>query len=430
MNVHDSEKMAGMLEAMGYSPAPDAESADILLFNTCSVRENPERRLFGQVGVLARRKAQNLRLIIGIGGCMMQQPGEVEKVKNELPWVDLVFGTHNLHRLPELIRRVQAGERPVIEVWKDSPEIVENIPVHRQSSLSAFVDIIYGCNKFCTYCIVPFTRGREKSRRPEEILAEVREFAARGGREVTLLGQNVNAYGKDLPGGQWDFGRLLLAVNDVEGLYRVRFTTSHPADVQESMITAMRDGEKICEHLHLPVQSGSDRVLRRMGRRYTADQYRALVERFREAIPDLTLTTDIIVGFPGETEEDFAATLRLVEDVRYDAAYTFIYSPRTGTAATRLRDHVPEPVKKERIYRLIQVVERIAQEKNDALVGSRQEVLVEGPSQHDPAMLAGRTRGNKLVHFPGPAQWAGNLKTVQIREAHAHTLYGDVVSHA
>lgn len=424
MNEHDSEKMAGLLEAMGYEPTERPEDADVLLFNTCSVRENPERRLYGQVGSLRSLKERKPGMVIGICGCMTQQKTERERIEEQLKHVDLVFGTHNLHRLPELLNRAQQGEHPVVEVWDDPGEmIVEDLPVHRESDLKAFVTIMYGCDKHCTYCIVPYVRGRERSRDPEKILAEVRELAERGTKEVTLLGQNVNAYGKDRPSGI-GFADLLLAVNDVPGLKRVRFTTSHPKDVDRGMIEAMRDGDKICEHLHLPVQSGSSRVLKRMGRRYNRDEYLALVDEFRREIPEIAITTDIIVGFPGETDEDFEDTLSLVERVGYDAAFTFIYSPRTGTPATRLVDQVPEPVKKERIYQLIELQERIGLARNEALVGTVQEVLLEGPSENNPAVLAGRTRTNKLVHFEGDSLLVGELAPVRIERVHAHTLHG------
>ncbi|HOJ47073.1 MAG TPA: tRNA (N6-isopentenyl adenosine(37)-C2)-methylthiotransferase MiaB, partial [Bacillota bacterium] len=379
MNVRDSETIKGILESLGYIETDNPDEADLLLFNTCSVRENPERKVYGRI----QQYKEDSGKIIGICGCMVQQGAEFEYIKNELPQVRLVFGTHNIHELPELLEKAEEGQR-VLNVWEDKQEIVEGLPAKRDQGVKAFVNISYGCNNFCTYCIVPYTRGREKSRTPENIISEVRELAQNGYKEVTLLGQNVNSYGKDLG---LDFAALLEKVHEVEGIERIRFTTSHPKDLSDRLIAAFKNLPKLCEHLHLPVQAGSDRILKKMNRRYTREQYLELVAKLRDAVPGIALTTDIIVGFPGETEEDFLQTLDIVEKVRYDSAFTFIYSPRKGTPAAEMPDQVDEEVKKERIYRLIDLQNRISGEINQEIVGSTVEVLVEGTSKTDPSRL-------------------------------------------
>lgn len=428
MNERDSETLAGYLEQMGYGFTDDPEEADLILFNTCSVRENPERKVYGRVGELRRLKARRPHLVVGICGCMMQQPHEVERVRRELPHVDLIFGTMNIHRFPELLARVLATRAPVVEVWHEEGEVVEGLPVRRGDSLKAWVTVMYGCDKFCTYCIVPKTRGRERSRKPEDILAECSQLGREGYKEITLLGQNVNSYGHDLGTGI-DFAGLLWMVNNrTPGIERIRFTTSHPWDVTDRLIDAIAHAGKVCEHLHLPVQAGSDRVLKRMGRRYTVADYLRLVERLRRACPEISLTTDIIVGFPGETDQDFAGTLRLVEEAEFDGAYTFIYSPRYGTPATRLKDPVPEAVARERIQRLIELQNGITRRKMEAMVGRTVEVLVEGRSKTDPGRLFGRTRTNKHVVFPGDAgALTGRLVDVRITAAQTWNLFGDLV---
>ncbi|MGE5553159.1 MAG: tRNA (N6-isopentenyl adenosine(37)-C2)-methylthiotransferase MiaB [Betaproteobacteria bacterium] len=422
MNVHDSEKIAGILEALGYTRAESEDEADLILYNTCSVRENPERKVLGRLTALRRRKESNPDLIVGVCGCMVQVPHHQARLIEKYPHVDLIFGTHNFHELPAYLERVRQGER-VVEVWEDGREPVEKVPIRREDPLRAWVNVTYGCDNTCAYCIVPRTRGRCRSRLPERIVAEVERLAADGVREVTLLGQNVNAYGKDLPDGT-DFAGLLWRLNEVEGLWRIRFTTSHPKDMSDRLIDALAEADKVCEHLHLPLQSGSTAVLERMNRGYTAEAYLRLVERIRNRVPEIALTTDLIVGFPGETEEEFGETLKVVEAVGFDAAFTFVYSPRPGTAAADLPDQVPTEVKRDRITRLIALQERCSAERNRHLAGKQVEVLVEGQSKADPAMLAGRTRTNKLVHFPGPPGLAGELVRVQIEETHPWTLYG------
>mgnify|MGYP001285150975 CR=1 FL=1 len=428
MNERDAETMRGLLVHMGYTMTDRTDEADLILFNTCSVRENPERKVYGRVGLLKELKAKKPWLKIGICGCMPQQRAERQRIAETLPHVDLVFGTMNIHQLPELLQRVEAGER-VIEVWHEEGDVVEGLPVQRLNPFKAFVTVIYGCNEHCTYCIVPTTRGRERSRRPEAILAEIRELAAQGYREVTLLGQTVDAYGNDL--GDVDFAGLLYQVNRVRGIGRIRFTTSHPKHITPRLIRALAENEKVCEHLHLPVQAGSNRTLKRMGRQYTREQYLELVARIREAVPGIAITTDLIVGFPGETEEDFQETLRLVEEVRFDGAFTFIYSPRIGTPATRfpMEQWVPEDVAKDRIYRLIDLQNRITLERNQALVGQEMEVLVEEESPKEPGKLVGRTRTNKIVVFPGDPSLVGQFAWVTVTGAQTFTLEG-VLTHS
>ncbi|MGI6037606.1 MAG: tRNA (N6-isopentenyl adenosine(37)-C2)-methylthiotransferase MiaB [Limnochordia bacterium] len=426
MNVHDSEVIAGQLEQMGYQKSSSIDRADLIIFNTCCVRENPERKLIGQVGELRALKEEKPHLVIGICGCMVQQKEQLERIRTELPHVDLVFGTHNIHRLPELLAQIgQSGER-IFEVWDEEGEIVEGLPAVRQDGLKAYTNIIYGCTNFCTYCIVPYVRGRERSRAPEEIVQEIEGLVAQGYKEVTLLGQNVNAYGKDRDDGV-DFAQLLARINSIPQLERIRFTTSHPKDVSPRLIEALATLDKVCEHLHLPLQAGSDNILRRMNRKYTSGQYLELVNKIKEAVPDIALTTDLIVGFPGETEADFQETLRMVEEVGYDSAFTFIYSPRANTPAAEMPDQVPEETKKDRIYRLIELQNRISLEKNKALVGQVQEVLVEGPSKTDPTKFSGRNRQNKLVSFTNATKaHVGQVVPVLIRGAQTWTLQGEL----
>ena len=430
MNVRDSQTLAGMLVAMGYRLTDRLESADVILFNTCSVRENPERRVFGQIAALRALKEQRPELVIGICGCMPQQKDELARMQRELPHVDLILGTLNLHRFPQLLQQVLDTGRPVVEVWHEEGDVVEGLPVWREpGSIKAFVNIIHGCDYRCTFCVVPNTRGRQRSRRPEAIEAEVRELAAQGVKEVTLLGQTANAYGRDLPE-PTSLARLLHRLDPIEGIERIRFTSNHPLEVTEELIEAMAALRKVCEHIHLAVQSGSDRILHRMGRRHTAEEFVALVEAMRHRIPGLAVTTDLIVGFPGETEADFEQTLELVRRVRFDAAFTFVYSPRPGTAALRLPDPVPEPVKRERIQRLIELQNRITFQRNQQLVGQRVEVLVEGDSERNPGRLSGRTRTHKVVVLDVPSgsrrDLVGRLVHARIVSASMWTLFGEL----
>lgn len=430
MNVHDSEKTAGILEKVGYTRAATAEEADVILLNTCCVRENAENRLYGHLGNLKPLKQKNPDLIIGVGGCMAQLPSVREKIAVHHPHIDLLFGAFNLHQLPELIMKIRETGSRILEVPGDG-EVQEDLPVKRESPFQAWVTVIYGCNNFCTYCIVPYVRGREKSRRPEKILAEVRSLAAAGVKEVTLLGQNVNSYGLDFPAAErTDFADLLGMINQVEGITRIRFQTSHPKDLSDKLIRQMAAADKICEHLHLPLQAGSDKILRMMNRKYTRDDYLRLVDKLRAHIPDLALTTDLIVGFPGEEEADFQDTLDLVEKVGFDAAFTFAYSPRVGTQAAKMTNQVPEEVKMDRLYRLIEVVNKQAKAANQRLEGKVETILVEGPSPKRKEIFTGRTRSNKLVLFAPPAsgpELVGTEIKVKIKKGLTHTLQGEVI---
>lgn len=425
MNEHDTEMMAGLLCAMGYEPASADEDADLILFNTCAVRENAEDKVFGEIGRIRPLKYRNPELLIGLCGCMAQEQGVQKMVLEKFPWVDLVFGTHNIHRLPQLVTRARHSQDTVLEVWDKAAVTVEDIPKLRQDRVRAWINVQYGCNKFCTYCIVPYTRGAERSRLPQDILEEVRELAAGGVREVTLLGQNVNDYGVDL--GNVTFAGLLRQVNEIQGLARIRFTTSNPWNFTDELIRAVAECDKVVEHIHLPVQSGNNQVLKRMNRSHTREFYLALVDKIRASIPDVALTTDIIVGFPGETEAQFEDTLRLVEEVQFDNAFTFIYSPREQTPAANWPDDVSDAEKKERLLRLNELQAAISLRKNQALAGQTVEVLVEGRSKTNADVLAGRTRTNKLVLFPGPASLIGQLVNVRIEQPQSWTLRGQLV---
>ncbi|NMB01477.1 MAG: tRNA (N6-isopentenyl adenosine(37)-C2)-methylthiotransferase MiaB [Firmicutes bacterium] len=427
MNDHDSEVIKGILLSLGYQQTEEVEEADFILYNTCCVRENPERKVYGHITAFRRLKEVNPRLVIGICGCMTQQKNELEKILAQLPHVDLIFGTHNIHRLPELLERAESGER-VVEVWdeaqyEEGQDFRDSLPVQRDHRLKAFVNIIYGCTNFCTYCIVPYVRGKEHSRLPDKIKEDVVGLVAEGYKEVTLLGQNVNAYGKDLQG-RTSFSKLLAELNTIPDLARIRFTTSHPRDMGPDLIEALANLDKVCEHLHLPVQAGSSRLLRRMNRGYTREYYLDLVSKVRAAVPGISLTTDLIVGFPGETEEDFQETLSLVREVGFDSAFTFIYSPREGTPAARFTDQIPEEVKKERIYQLIELQNEVSAKKMQGLVGTTQELLVEGKSESG---LVGRTRTNRQVHFVGPENLVGELVAVTITEASTWSLQGRII---
>jgi len=427
MNEHDSETIAGILEQMGYTAAGEVEDADVVLFNTCAIRENAEDKVFGELGNMKRIKNNNPNLILGVCGCMSQEEKVVNKILQSYQHVDLVFGTHNIHRLPVLLREALFSKEMVVEVWSKEGDIVENMPKIRDDRIKAWVNIMYGCDKFCTYCIVPYTRGKERSRRPEDVIAEVRELARQGYKEITLLGQNVNAYGKDFEDITFGFGDLLDEIRKID-IPRIRFTTSHPRDFDDRLIEVLSKGGNLVEHIHLPVQSGSNEVLKRMARKYTREHYLELVRKIKAAIPNVSLSTDIIVGFPGETEEQFEETLSLVEEVRYDSAYTFIYSPREGTPAASMEDNVPMEVKKQRLYRLNETIARIGLEQNKKLEGSVLEVLVEGVSKNNDKMLTGRTRSNKLVHFPGDESLTGQYVHVRVLEAKPWTLRGEIAT--
>lgn len=428
MNDHDSEVITGLLLSLGYQPTEKVEKADLILYNTCCVRENPERKVYGHIAAYRRLKERNPQLIIGICGCMPQQKQELDKILHRLPHVDLIFGTHNIHRLPELLERASSGER-IVEIWDEAPyeegqDLRDALPVKRSDRLKAFINVIYGCTNFCTYCIVPYVRGKEHSRLPERIKEDVLRLVDEGYKEITLLGQNVNAYGKDLSK-DTSFSSLLEELNDVDGLSRIRFTTSHPRDMGPDLINAMANLDNVCEHLHLPVQAGSTNLLRRMNRGYSREYYLDLVGQIRKAIPKISLTTDLIVGFPGETEEDFKETLSLVREVSFDSAFTFIYSPRAGTPAANFPNQIPEELKKERIYQLIELQNSISGAHMQRLVGTTQEVLVEGKSAD--GLIIGRTRTNRQVHFSGPQGLLGSLVAVKITEASTWSLHGRIL---
>lgn len=427
MNEHDSEMIAGMLELMGYESTNERSESDIVLINTCAIRENAEDKVFGELGHLKTLKREKPDLIVGVCGCMSQEESVVNKILQKHQHVDLIFGTHNIHRLPVLLREVTYSKEMVIEVWSKEGDIIENLPKKREDGMKAWVNIMYGCDKFCTYCIVPYTRGKERSRRPEDVIAEVRELARLGYKEVTLLGQNVNAYGKDFEDISYSFGDLMDDMRKID-IPRIRFTTSHPRDFDNHLIEVLAKKGNLVEHIHLPVQSGNTEVLKKMARKYTREHYLALVDKIKKAIPDVVLTSDIIVGFPGETDEQFEDTLSLVKEVEYDLTYTFIYSPREGTPASGMEDNVPETVKKQRLQRLMDVQNEISLRKNQSLAGKVLEVLVEGESKNNPDVLAGRTRTNKLVLFKGSKTLIGKFIDVKIEKAQTWTLKGEVVS--
>ncbi|WP_027340253.1 tRNA (N6-isopentenyl adenosine(37)-C2)-methylthiotransferase MiaB [Halonatronum saccharophilum] len=426
MNEHDSEKLAGVLEGEGYKATKELEKADIIILNTCCVRENAELKVYGKVGQLKRLKEENPDLIIGICGCMMQQDEVVKEIKEKYRHVDIVFGTHNIHHFPELLQKAKEDKNPLVRVWDESKELIPDMPVQRTDDYRAWVTIIYGCNNFCTYCIVPYVRGREKSRPLENIVGEIKGLVEDGVKEITLLGQNVNSYGNDFEDGT-DFADLLAAINEVEGLARIRFMTSHPKDCSDRLIEAVAKLDKVCPHFHLPVQAGSNNVLKAMNRGYTREEYLELVSKIRESNPEASIGTDVIVGFPGETEEDFQDTLDLFKKVKYDMTYNFIYSKRTGTPAAKKEDQVSEEEKKERLQRLIDLQKNISMENNQKYLGETVEVLVEGESKNNPDRLTGRTDTNKIVIFESDEDLTGELVDVKIDKVQSWTLYGNLV---
>lgn len=425
MNVHDSETIAGILESLGFVPSSEEKTADLIIINTCSVRETAENKVFTKIGELRKLKRENPDLVIGVGGCIPQQEKVAKQLMARFPHLDFVFGTHNLPELPKILEKVFEKHERVLEVWQSEGQIVEGVPVKREPGVRAWVTIMYGCNNFCTYCIVPYVRGRERSRKKEDIIEEIRQLVLEGYREVTLLGQNVNSYGKDLTGKPM-FAELLADIDKIEGLWRVRFTTSHPRDLTDDVIDVMASSEKICEHIHLPVQAGSNRILKAMHRGYTREYYLDLVQKIRAKIANVSFTTDIIVGFPGETEDDFRQTLDLVRQVRYDSAFTFVYNKRSGTPAAEMANQVPEDVKSRRIQELIELQNAISLELNKKEEGKIFEVLVEGKSKTNESKLAGRTRTNKLVVFSGSEEFIGRLIKVKITEGKLFHLEGEI----
>ena len=458
MNEHDSEVISGMLTQRGYMEISDddAQEPDLIIINTCSVRENADKRFFGTLGQLKKIKARKPDFTVCVCGCMMQQEHITTKIRQSYPWVDVIFGTHNIHEFPDMLEELydnrakaaaaedakatgagaadyarakheirSSKDTRVDRIYDDKEHIVEGLPAKRLYTHKSFVNIMYGCNNFCSYCIVPYTRGREKSRCPEDILTEVEGLVSDGVREVTLLGQNVNSYsGTSRAGDEWDFTDLIYKLNKVDGLERIRFMTSHPKDLSDKLIDAFAECDKLCKYIHLPVQAGSDEVLRRMNRKYTSEQYFELVRKLRRAVPGIAISTDIIVGFPGETEEDFLHTLRLAEMVRFDSAFTFLYSPRPGTPAAQYEDQVPEPAKHKRFNRLVETMNKISAQKNAAYVGRTCKVLVDGPDRKDSGNLSGRTDEFKLVDFEGPKELTGQIVDVEITDSNTFSLRG------
>ena len=422
MNARDSEKLLGILEEAGFVQGAD-ENSDFVLYNTCTVRENANLKVYGRLGYLGGLKRKNPDMLIALCGCMMQEPQVVEKIRKSYRHVDIIFGTHNIFRLAELIFRRLTEKKMVVDIWEGTDAIVEDLPVERKYPFKSGVNIMFGCNNFCSYCIVPYVRGRERSRNPEDIIHEIEGLVADGVVEVMLLGQNVNSYGKTLEE-PITFAELLRRVEQIDGLERIRFMTSHPKDLSDELIEVMKNSRKICKHLHLPVQSGSSRILKQMNRKYTKEQYLELVDKLRAAVPDISLTTDIIVGFPGETEEDFQETLDVVRRVRYDSAFTFIYSKRTGTPAVAMEDQVPEDVVKDRFDRLLKEVQDIAAQVVMRDEGTVQKVLVEEMDTHEPGYVTGRLSNNTVVHFQGDASLIGQIVDVSLDEARGFYFMG------
>ncbi len=423
MNARDSEKLCGILEAVGYVET-DTEEADFVIYNTCTVRENANNKVYGRLGYLQGLKRKNPDMIIALCGCMMQEEKVVEKLKKSYRYVNLIFGTHNIYKFAELIVQTFESDKMVIDIWKDTDKIVEELPVERKYRFKSGVNIMFGCNNFCSYCIVPYVRGRERSRKPQDIIREIEGLVADGVVEVMLLGQNVNSYGKnlDVP---VTFAELLQEIEKIDGLERIRFMTSHPKDLSDELIEVMKHSKKICKHLHLPLQSGSSRVLKEMNRHYTKEQYLTLVDKIRAAVPDIALTTDIIVGFPGETEEDFEETMEVVRQVQYDSAFTFIYSKRTGTPAAEKEDQVPEAVVKEHFDRLLAEVQTIAAKKAQVYEGQTLPVLVEDVNEHDKSLVTGRLSNNSVVHFPGDSSLIGKIVDVCLKECKGFYYMGE-----
>lgn len=425
MNARDSEKLVGILKQVGYEIV-ETENADFVIFNTCTVRDNANQRVYGRLGELKGFKRKNPDMKIALCGCMMQEESVIEKIKTSYPFVDLIFGTHNIFKFAELLYMVLEGDRMIIDIWKDTDKIVEDLPVERKYPFKSGINIMFGCNNFCSYCIVPYVRGRERSRNPKDILREIESLAADGVVEIMLLGQNVNSYGKNLED-PMTFAQLLKEIEKIDGIKRIRFMTSHPKDLSEELIQTIKESKKICRHLHLPLQAGSDRILKAMNRVYNKEQYIALAKHIREEIPDMTLTTDLIVGFPGETLEDVEETIAVVKEVQYDNAFTFIYSKRTGTPAAAMENQVPEEVVKEGFDKLLKVVQDTARERVKRYQGHVMDALVEEVNEHDASLLTGRLSNNTLVHFPGDKSLIGSIVNVKLTEYRGFYYLGEMV---
>ena len=424
MNARDSEKLAGILEGAGYELTED-EGADFVIFNTCTVRDNANQRVYGRLGHLNSLKKKNPHKKIALCGCMMQEPSAVEKIKSSYRFVDLIFGTHNIYKFAELLTLMFESDETVIDIWEDTDQIVEDLPVERKYPFKSGINIMFGCNNFCSYCIVPYVRGRERSRSPRDIIREIEALAADGVVEIMLLGQNVNSYGRNLDE-PMTFAQLLREVEKIKGIQRLRFMTSHPKDLSDELIQVMTDSKKICRHLHLPLQSGSTRILERMNRKYTREQYLSLAEKIRREIPDIAITTDIIVGFPGETPQDVDDTIDVVRRVSFDNAFTFIYSRRTGTPAASM-EQVPEEIVREGFDRLLKVVQETAKERASLLNGQILEALVEGVNEQDPDLLTGRLSNNMIVHFEGKEELIGKIVPVRLAACHGFYYTGEAL---
>ncbi len=424
MNARDSEKLRGILDRVGYVRT-QSENADFVIYNTCTVRENANNKVYGRLGYLHSLKKKNPNMIIALCGCMMQEEVVISKIKESYSFVDLIFGTHNIFKFPELLYNALQSEDMIIDIWEDTTRIVEKLPTSRKYAFKSGVNIMFGCNNFCSYCIVPYVRGRERSRKPDEIIDEIKELVSDGVKEVMLLGQNVNSYGKGLEE-DIDFAKLLRMVNEIEGLERIRFMTSHPKDLSDELIEAMADCNKVCQHLHLPLQSGSSEILSKMNRHYSKEDYLKLVDKIRDKMPDIALTTDIIVGFPGETEDDFLETMDVVKKVKFDSAFTFIYSKRTGTPAATMDNQVPEDVIKDRFDRLLAEVQSIGHSKAETYTGSVQSVLVENVNSQDDSLISGRMSNNSIVHFPGGEELIGSFVDVRLTECKGFYYIGEL----
>ncbi len=426
MNEHDSEKIGWILENMEYKETKNVNKADLIIFNTCAIRENAELKVYGKIGALKKLKRLNPELIIGVCGCMMQREDVRNIIIEKYRHVDLIFGTHNIHKLPQLIKsHLQSGDT-VVDVIEDTKEVVEDIGANRSYSYKAYVNIIYGCNNFCTYCVVPSTRGRELSREPENIIREIEELAKSGCKEVTLLGQNVNSYGKTLDY-DYDFTRLLKKINEIDGIERIRFMTSHPKDLFDELIELYGSLDKLSKHLHLPVQSGSNRILKEMNRKYTKEDYLSKIKKLREAVPDISITTDIIVGFPGESHEDFLDTLNLIKEVEFDSAYIFIYSIRENTKAAEMNNQIDYKTKHSRFQEISDTMNEISLKKHKKLIGKKLKVLVEEVSKNNPKVLKGRTEEFEIVHLEGDKSLIGSIVPVEIESVTTFTLTGRII---
>ena len=424
MNAKDSEKLMGILENIGFEVIED-ESADLVLYNTCTVRDNANQRVYGRLGLINSMKKKNPEKKVALCGCMMQEPSVIETIKKKYKFVDLIFGTHNIYKFAELIVAMYSSDRMIIDIWKDTDKIVEDLPAERKYPFKSGVNIMYGCNNFCTYCIVPYVRGREKSRSPKDIIREIEKLVSEGVVEVMLLGQNVNSYGKNLEE-KITFAQLLEEVEKIEGLERIRFMTSHPKDLSDDLIQVMKKSKKICRHLHLPLQAGSNRILQAMNRRYTKEQYIELARKIRQEIPDISLTTDLIVGFPGETAADVDETIEVVREVQYDNAFTFIYSKRTGTPAAEMPNPVSDEEIKENFDRLLSVVQETAKSRTGRMKGEIHSALVEEINEHDSSLVTGRLSNNTIVHFPGDESLIGKIVDVKLIEAHGFYYIGEI----